>query len=294
MFVSGNEPPYAAPAAAVYCLRLSGTSLKFAGASSAPAGRGPVDRKPVSAALGFVFLKTCIMPCLQEHRVPAAPAGCGPVDRAPVSAVLCFFVSQNLCHSLLTGASSSACACREWTYGPATSRWPRKSASCSCCWGQVGVESPAGWIGPCCAQAAGHASAPCVYAAESRWGALLPRCVQVAGLRGAGACCQCFADAGCHVAVPPACASIHMCISRRPPCQPRLPPGPVPVAVYLHDCDDVLLQLGLNPELFLGEPTACCYVWWRQPGPELFPIEATAGGTCALPCAWTSSHPCTG
>ncbi len=27
---------------------------------------------------------------------------------------------------------------------------------------------------------------------------------------------------------------------------------PAPV-VYLHDCDDVLLQLGLNPDLFLGK-----------------------------------------
>lgn len=31
-----------------------------------------------------------------------------------------------------------------------------------------------------------------------------------------------------------------------------LPPPPHPAAVYLHDCDDVLLQLGLQPELFLG------------------------------------------
>lgn len=28
--------------------------------------------------------------------------------------------------------------------------------------------------------------------------------------------------------------------------------------MYLHDCDDVLMQLGLNPELFLGAP-------WLQP-----------------------------
>lgn len=52
------------------------------------------------------------------------------------------------------------------------------------------------------------------------------------------------------VAVPPciAPARLQRCVEVN-----KLPPPTHCSAVYLHDCDDVLLQLGLNPDLFLGK-----------------------------------------